>query len=45
VSNKEGMFFKERGHESQEKISVNFWPKFFSVVGGHTVRIHTVVWI
>jgi hypothetical protein len=29
VSNKEGMFSKEGGHESREKISVSFGPNFF----------------
>jgi hypothetical protein len=42
VSSKEGTFFEESGHDSREKIFVNFWPKFFFVVGGRTVRIHTV---
>jgi hypothetical protein len=42
VSSKEGTFFKERGHDSREKNSVNFWPKYFSAVGGRTVRIRTV---
>jgi hypothetical protein len=37
-----GHVFQERGHDSQEKFSVNFWPKYFSVVGGRTVRIRTV---
>jgi hypothetical protein len=36
------MFFEERGHDSREKFYVNFWPKYFSVVGGHTAQIHTV---
>jgi hypothetical protein len=42
VSSKEGTFFQESGHDSREKISVNFWPKYFSVVGGRTVRIRTI---
>jgi hypothetical protein len=45
VSSKEGTLFKESGHDSQEKNSVNFWPKYFSVVGGRTVRIHIVCMI
>jgi hypothetical protein len=42
VSSKEGMFFEESGHDSRENFSVNFWPKYFSAVGGRTVRIRTV---
>jgi hypothetical protein len=42
VSSKEGTFFEESGHDSREKNSVNFWPKYFSAVGGRTVRIRTV---
>jgi hypothetical protein len=42
VSNKDGAFFEESGHDSREKHSVNFWSKYFSVVGGHIVRIRTV---
>jgi hypothetical protein len=34
VSSKEGTFFEESGHDSREKNSVNFWPKYFSAVGG-----------
>jgi hypothetical protein len=45
VSNKEGTFFEESGHDSREKFSVNFWSKYFSVVGGHTIHIHTVCMI
>jgi hypothetical protein len=41
VSSKEGMFFEESGHDSRENFSVNFWPKYFSAVGGRTVRIRT----
>jgi hypothetical protein len=36
------MFSKEGGHKSQENVSVSFGPNYFSVVGGRTVRIHTV---
>jgi hypothetical protein len=43
VSSKEGTFFEESGHDSQEKNSVNFWPKYFFVVGGRTVWIRTIV--
>ena len=42
VNNKEGTFFEESGHDSWEKFSVNFWPKYFSAVEGHTVWICTV---
>jgi hypothetical protein len=43
VSNKEGMFSKEGGHESQQNyFFLSFGPKYFSAVGGHTVRIRTV---
>jgi hypothetical protein len=41
VSRKEDTFFKERGHDSREKKSVNFWPKYFSVAGGCTVWVCT----
>jgi hypothetical protein len=41
VRSKEGMFSKERGHESQEIISVSFGLNYFFVVGGRTVRIRT----
>jgi hypothetical protein len=42
VSSKEGTFFEESGHDSREKIFVNFWSKYFSAVGGRTVRIRTI---
>jgi hypothetical protein len=41
-SSKEGTFSKEGGHKSQEKIYVSIGPKYFSVVGGRTIRIRTV---
>jgi hypothetical protein len=42
MSNKEGTFSKERGHDSREKNYVNFWSKYFSAMGDRTIRIHTV---
>jgi hypothetical protein len=57
VSNKEGTFSKEGGHESYDFFYLfifiyfffpSFGPKYFSAVGGRTVRIHTfrtTVWI
>jgi hypothetical protein len=33
VSSKEGTYFEEGGHDSREKISVNFWPKYFFYCG------------
>jgi hypothetical protein len=33
VSSKEGTFFEESGHNSREKNSMNFWPKFFFCCG------------
>jgi hypothetical protein len=39
VSNKDGMFSKERGHNSREKVSVSFKPKYFFVVGGQLYGI------
>jgi hypothetical protein len=42
VSNKEGMFSKDRGHDSRENISVSFWMKYFSIVGGRTIQIRIV---
>jgi hypothetical protein len=42
VSSKEGTFSKEGGHESREKISMSFGPKYFSAMGGRTVQNRTV---